>query len=132
MSILIVATVGLMFLYLLSCSGTVIHQHQCGEDVGRQADDGDEIGGDPGRHSAYEPLPVALHGGFEQRATRAAVAMLLQTLQLMTGQNRRRHLEQTPQDAGGEPAGRIHAPPPVTPSAPPPMRPTHHPQPMTA
>lgn len=90
--------------YLFGGGWAVKHQHQRGEDVRRQTDDGDEVGRDPGRHPAHQPLPVALHDGFEQRASRAAVAVLLQTLQLVAGQDRRRQLDQTPQGAGGEPA----------------------------
>lgn len=118
--------------YLFGGGRAVIHQHQRGEDVCRQTNDGDEVGCDPGRHPVHQPLPVALHDGFEQRASRAAVAMLLQTLQLVARQNRRRQLEQTSQCTGCEPTRRIHAPCPLADHNPAPPPPTHHSQPITA
>lgn len=58
---------------LLSSSRAVVDKHKGGEDIGGQADDGDEVGRDPGRYSGHQPLPVALHQGLEQRASSAAV-----------------------------------------------------------
>lgn len=46
---------------LLSGSWAVVDEHKRGEDVGGQADDGDEIGSDPGRDTSHQPFPVALH-----------------------------------------------------------------------
>lgn len=105
-------------LYLFSGSGAVIDEHERGEGVGGEADDGDEVGCDPWGHAAYEPLPVALHYGFEQGFSRAAVAMLLKTLQLVPSQHRSRKLDQPPQHGGLRP-----------PTAPPP--PTHSPSTYT-
>lgn len=47
--------------HLLSGSRAVVHKHKGGEDIGGEADDGDEVGGDPGRDSSYQPFPVTLH-----------------------------------------------------------------------
>lgn len=58
---------------LLSSSRAVVDKHKGGEDIGGQADDGDEVGRDPGRYSGHQPLPVALHQRLEQRASGAAV-----------------------------------------------------------
>lgn len=58
---------------LLSRSRAVVDKHKGGEDIGGQADDGDEVRCDPGRYSGHQPLPVTLHQGLQQRATGAAV-----------------------------------------------------------
>lgn len=58
---------------LLSSSRAIVDKHKGGEDIGGQADDGYEVGRDPGRYSGHQPLPVALHQGLEQRASSAAV-----------------------------------------------------------
>lgn len=58
---------------LLGGGWTVVDEHQRGEDVGGQANDGDEVGGDPGRHSSHQPFPVTLHQRLQQGASRAAV-----------------------------------------------------------
>ena len=89
--------------YLLSGSGAVVDQHQCGEDVGGQADDGDEVGGHPGGHAGDQPLPVALQVGLQQGAASAAVLVLLQPLQLVPRQGRGRQLDQLAQDTGPAP-----------------------------
>lgn len=52
---------------------TVVDKHQRGEDIGDQANDGDEVGGDPGRDSSHQPFPVTLHQRLQQGASRAAV-----------------------------------------------------------
>ncbi len=46
---------------LLSGSGAVVDEHKGCEDVSGQADDGDEVGGDPGGDSSHQPFPVTLH-----------------------------------------------------------------------
>lgn len=58
---------------LLSGSGAVVDEDEGGEDVGCQADDGDEVGGDPGRDLGHQPFPVTLHERLKQGAASAAV-----------------------------------------------------------
>lgn len=58
---------------LLGGCRAVVDEHEGGEDVGSQAYDGDEVGGDPGRHSTHQPLPVTLHQRLQQGASRTAV-----------------------------------------------------------
>lgn len=58
---------------LFSGSRTVVDEHEGGEDIGGQADDGDEVWGDPGRNSSHQPFPVTLHERLQQGASSAAV-----------------------------------------------------------
>lgn len=38
---------------LFSGGRAVVDEHKGGEDIGGQADDGDEVGSDPGRYSSH-------------------------------------------------------------------------------
>ena len=83
--------------YLLSGSGAIVDQHQGGDDVDGQADDGDEVGSDPGWHVSYQPLPEVLHERLQEGASCTAVLVLLQLLQLVNRERRRGHLNQLAQ-----------------------------------
>lgn len=58
---------------LFSGSRAVVDEHEGGEDIGGQADDGDEVGGNPGGYSPHQPLPIALHQRLQQGAPCTAV-----------------------------------------------------------
>lgn len=58
---------------LFGGSRAVVDEHESGEDVGGQADDGDEVGGDPGRDSSHQPFPVTLHQRLQQGASSTAI-----------------------------------------------------------
>ena len=60
--------------YLFCSSGTVIHKHQGGEDVGSQPHHRDKVRSDPGRDPSHQPLPVVLHHGLQQGAASTAVS----------------------------------------------------------
>lgn len=62
-----------MTINLFSSSWAVVDEHEGGEDVGGQADDGDEVGGNPGRDSSHQPFPVTLHQRLQQGAPSTAV-----------------------------------------------------------
>lgn len=55
-----------MMTNLFSGSWAIVDEHEGGEDIGGQADDGDEVGGNPGRDSSHQPFPVTLHQRFQQ------------------------------------------------------------------
>lgn len=58
---------------LFSGSWAVVDEHEGGEDIGGQANDGDEVGGNPGRDSSHQPFPVTLHQRLQQGASSTAV-----------------------------------------------------------
>lgn len=62
-----------MMTNLFSGSWAVVDEHKGGEDIGGQADDGDEVRGNPGRYSSHQPFPVTLHQRLEQGASSTAV-----------------------------------------------------------
>lgn len=65
--------------HLLRGGRTVVHEDERGEDVRGEADDSDEVWGDPGWDSCYQPLPVPLHQRLQQRTTSTAVPAGLHT-----------------------------------------------------
>ncbi len=58
---------------LLGGSWAVVDEDEGGEDISGQADDGDEVGGNPGRNASHQPFPVSLHERLQQGASSTAV-----------------------------------------------------------
>lgn len=60
----------------------VVDKDQGSDDVDDQAEDGDEIGREPERHLADQPVPPWLQEAVEEALARAAVLVLAEPLQL--------------------------------------------------
>lgn len=72
--------------YLLGGGGAVGDEHERGEQVDGQAQEGDGVGGHPQRDPLEQPGPVDLQRRLEQRDACRAVAVLLQPPQLRRAQ----------------------------------------------
>lgn len=100
--------------YLLGGRGTVGDEHERGDHVDGEPEQGDGVRGHPEWDPLQQPGPVELQRRLEQRDTRRAVAVLLQSPQLRRAQR----LAQRPQPARRGPGpgacrhGRLRAPPP--------------------
>lgn len=60
----------------------VVDEDQGGDDVDDQAEDGDEVGREPERHLADQPVPPWLQEAVEEAVAGAAVLVLAEPLQL--------------------------------------------------
>lgn len=99
--------------YLLGDRGAVGDEHERGEHVDGEAQEGDGVGGHPQRDPLEQPRPVELQRRLEQRDARRGVAVLLQPPQLRRAQRLGQRLQPARRrpGPGARRHGRLRAPP---------------------
>lgn len=73
---------GRLITHLLCCRRTIIHEHNCGDNIDQQSNYGQSVWCDPCRRLLNKPVPVDLTRRLEQGSARGAVFVLLQPLEL--------------------------------------------------
>lgn len=73
---------GRLITHLLCCRGTIIHEHNCGDNIDQQSNYGQSVWCDPCWRLLNKPVPEDLTRRLEQGSARGAVFVLLQPLEL--------------------------------------------------